>query len=83
MDKVCWLCGGELPQEIIEKLGTPIAELGLSNRALNCLARRNIEYVEELLQFDMKELLRIRNMGKHTAQEIVQKVNALGFGWLE
>ena len=62
--------------------GTPIEALGLSPRARNCLVRRGIEYIEQLIKLDIDELMRIRNMGKHTAQEIIEKVNRLGIDWL-
>ena len=79
MEKICWLCGGELPQEITEKLGTPITDLGLSGRAFNVLDRRGVETLEQLLCFEPKELLRFRNMGQKTLDEIIEKVKVFGF----
>lgn len=82
MGKVCWLCGNELKEPIIEKLGTPITDLGLSKRALNCLQRASIVCVEQLIKLDYKELLRLRNLGTHTAVEIINKVKAFGIDWV-
>jgi len=62
-----------------DKLGKPITELGLSNRAINCLARRDIKYLDELLELSQLDIMRIRNMGKHTFIEINQKITELGF----
>jgi len=60
----------------------PISELKLSNRATNCLRYRNIEYVEQLLKFNRDDIMRFRNMGKHTFDEINTKVKLLGLrGW--
>ena len=80
--KVCRLCGTQIPEEIVKKLGTPISKLGLSTRAYNCLYERGIEMVEQLLELDHRQLMRIRKMGPTTANEINEKVKTLGFaGW--
>ena len=62
-----------------DKLARPIDELGLSNRALKCLARRDIKYLDELLELSRQDLLRIRHLGIHTFNEIKEKINKLGF----
>ena len=80
-NSICWVCGSNIPDTVIEKLGTPIAELGLSKRALNCLRRAEIETVEELVKFPHKDLLRIRHMGIVTVEEIIIKVKWFGFDW--
>ena len=65
-----------------DKLGRPIKKLGLSGRAVNCLARREIEYLDDLMELDRRSILAIRNMGKQTFAEINEKVKSLGFkGW--
>ena len=56
---------------------TPIETLNLSSRAKNCLMRAEIEYVEQLIKLTEKDLLRLRNMGKHTVNEIKQKISGL------
>ena len=61
-----------------DKLGKPITELGLSNRTINCLARRNIKYLDELLELSRLDIMRIQNIGKHTFNEITQKLTELG-----
>ena len=77
--KQCWVCGGTITELIAEKLGTPIAELNLSRRASNCLCRANLESIDQLLKLDYKDLMRLRNLGKHTAREIINRVKELGF----
>jgi len=61
-------CSCRTPLEL--QAGTPITELKLSPRAMNCLQRANITSIEELTQWDEEGLIKVRNMGKHTLQEI-------------
>lgn len=56
----------------------PIGTLDLSVRAYNCLRRGNINTVKELSQKTPQDLLRIRNMGKGSVNEIVKKLRQLG-----
>ena len=79
MVKTCLVCGGELPEAIVGKLATPIAELGLSTRTENCLIRGGIKYVEQLVKLGENDLLRLRNMGKVSLAQINEKVKTLGF----
>jgi len=62
-----------------DKLAKSVAELGLSSRAVRCLARRNIKYLDELLELSRIELLKMRHLGLHTFNEINDKVKELGF----
>ena len=55
-----------------------IGTLDLSVRAYNCLRRGNINTVKELSQKTPQDLLRIRNMGKGSVNEIVKKLRHLG-----
>ena len=79
--KMCWVCGSEITEPIIEKLGTPIESLNLSSRARNCLQRASIESVEQLIQLNRKDFLRVRNLGERTASEIIERVKKFGFDW--
>ena len=59
-----------------------LAELGFSTRAVKCLARRDIKFLDELLELSKKDLMRIRHLGKHTFDEINEKIKAFGLhGW--
>jgi DNA-directed RNA polymerase alpha subunit len=61
---------------------TPIAALNLSNRAHNALTRGGIDFVEQLVWLDRTDILRKRNMGLQSFNEINDKVKALGLrGW--
>ncbi|KAF2955984.1 DNA-directed RNA polymerase subunit alpha [Marinitoga sp. 38H-ov] len=54
----------------IEILETKIDELDLSKRAKNCLKREKIHTVRDILKKDPEELMRIKNFGKKSLDEI-------------
>lgn len=51
-----------------------IDELDLSIRSFNCLARRNIKYIDELANLHLEDLMKIRNLGKRSLNEITTKL---------
>ena len=55
-----------------------IEELDLSVRSYNCLKRANINTVEELIKKNPEEMMKVRNLGKKSIEEIEQKLAALG-----
>ncbi|MGI5898467.1 MAG: DNA-directed RNA polymerase subunit alpha [Christensenellales bacterium] len=55
-----------------------IEELDLSVRAYNCLKRANINTVYELIQRNEEEMMKVRNLGKKSLEEVEQKLAALG-----
>ncbi|MFW5984909.1 MAG: DNA-directed RNA polymerase subunit alpha [Halanaerobiaceae bacterium] len=59
-------------------LDTTIEELELSVRSSNCLKRAGINTVEELMQKSEEDLMKVRNLGKKSLQEIKDKVYELG-----
>ena len=60
-------------------LSKPIKELELSIRSENCLLRGGIKTVNDLLQYNRDELLKIRNLGRKSLDEIIEKLNAYGY----
>jgi DNA-directed RNA polymerase subunit alpha len=52
--------------------------LGLSARTLNCLKRASIHKVGEVLEKSRPELLRIRNFGERSLDELMQKLEEAG-----
>ena len=58
-------------------LETTIEELELSVRSSNCLKRAGINTVEELVQKTEDDLMKVRNLGKKSLQEIKEKVHEL------
>ena len=68
------------PEEIkTEQYSHPIHELELSIRSENCLLRGGIHTVGELLQRSREELLKIRNLGKKSLNEIEDRLQVLGY----
>lgn len=65
--------------EKIRKLRTSVNEIELSVRAANCLNNANITTVGELCQKTEAEMLRFRNFGKKSLNEIKQKLKDMGF----
>jgi DNA-directed RNA polymerase subunit alpha len=70
---------GEVP---IPFSDVPIEELGLSQRAFNCLKRQGITHVGEIrerLQRGTAELLAIRNFGQKSLEELLHQMREKGF----
>lgn len=57
---------------------TPIEQLDLSVRSYNCLRKNSIETVEQLVKCYEKDLLKIRNFGQKSMEEIKEKLGRLG-----
>ena len=55
-----------------------IEELDLSVRAFNCLKRAGINTVHELVQRNQEDMMKVRNLGKKSLEEVEQKLEALG-----
>ena len=55
-----------------------IEELELSVRAFNCLKRAGINTVAELVQRNQEDMMKVRNLGKKSLEEVEQKLVALG-----
>ena len=55
-----------------------IEELDLSVRSFNCLKRANINTVEELVQKSEDDMMKVRNLGRKSLEEVAQKLAALG-----
>lgn len=56
-----------------------IEELDLSVRSFNCLKRAGINTVEDLISRSEDEMMKVRNLGRKSLEEVVEKLNALGF----
>lgn len=61
-------------------LDMTIEELDLSVRSYNCLKRAGINTVEELTQRTVEDMMKVRNLGKKSLEEVEQKLAALGLG---
>ncbi len=63
----------------IKKLATHIDSLGLSARSFNCLDRSNIKLIGEIVLMSQSDLKNVKNLGKKSYDEIVEKVQEFGF----
>jgi DNA-directed RNA polymerase subunit alpha len=61
-----------------EKYNMPVEQLDLSVRTMNCLRRSNITTVGELIGKGTKELLKLRNFGQKSYQEIEDRLASIG-----
>ena len=57
-----------------------IEELDLSVRSYNCLKRAGINTVEELANKSEDDMMKVRNLGKKSLEEVIQKLEELGLG---
>jgi len=68
---------GENLQE--KDLERTIEELDLSVRSFNCLKRAGINTVEDLTNKTEDEMMKVRNLGKKSLEEVMAKLDSLGF----
>ena len=71
---------------VVEKAETPrdkvlemtIEELDLSVRSFNCLKRANINTVEDLISKTEAEMIKVRNLGRKSLEEVIHKLAMMG-----
>ena len=64
---------------VVEKvLELTIEELDLSVRSFNCLKRANINTVEDLISKTEDEMMKVRNLGRKSLEEVVNKLEMMG-----
>ena len=64
-------------------LETSIEELELSVRSFNCLKRAGIATVEDLTNKSETDMLKVRNLGKKSLDEVIAKLHSLGLNFAE
>ena len=67
----------------VKVLETSIEELELSVRSFNCLKRVGISTVEDLTNKTESEMLKVRNLGKKSFDEVTNKLRSLGLDFAE
>jgi DNA-directed RNA polymerase subunit alpha len=55
-----------------------IEDLELSVRSFNCLKRANISTVEDIAKMTESEMMKVRNLGKKSLDEVTYKLRSLG-----
>ncbi|MGI6167364.1 MAG: DNA-directed RNA polymerase subunit alpha [Eubacteriales bacterium] len=69
----------EREETIKEKvLEMTIEELDLSVRSFNCLKRAGIDTVQDLTNLTLSDMIKVRNLGKKSLEEVEQKLRSLG-----
>ena len=66
-----------IPNEFLLK---PVSELELSVRSANCLQNANIKYIYELVSKTEGEMLRTKNFGRKSLNEIKEILSGMGLG---
>ena len=62
-------------------LETSIDDLDFSVRAYNCLKRANILTLNDLVEKSENEMMKIRNLGKKSLKEVLDKVKDMGLSF--
>ena len=68
----------KMPDRPDAKLSMTIDELDLSVRSFNCLKRANINTVADLINKTGEDMMRVRNMGKKSLDEVQKKLEMMG-----
>ncbi|MFI3114726.1 MAG: DNA-directed RNA polymerase subunit alpha [Clostridia bacterium] len=64
--------------EQVKVLETTIEELDLSVRSFNCLKRAGINTVDDLVNTSEDDMMKVRNLGRKSLEEVIQKLEAMG-----
>lgn len=64
----------------VKVLEMSIEDLDLSVRSYNCLKRANIHTVEDLIRRTEEDMLKVRNLGRKSLEEVQKKLEDLGLG---
>jgi DNA-directed RNA polymerase subunit alpha len=62
----------------VKVLEMTIEELDLSVRSFNCLKRAGIDTVEDLANRTEEDMIKVRNLGRKSLDEVIQKLHSLG-----
>lgn len=69
----------EKPESQRDKvLEMTIEELDLSVRSFNCLKRAGINTVEDLINKTQEDMMKVRNLGHKSLEEVINKLDAMG-----
>jgi len=60
-----------------------IEELDLSVRSFNCLKRANINTVEDLISKTEDEMMKVRNLGRKSLEEVINKLSMMGLSLMD
>ncbi len=66
--------------ERVRLLDRSIEDLELSVRSFNCLKRAGINTIGELVARSAEDMMRVRNLGRKSLEEVEEKLHTLGLG---
>lgn len=69
----------EIVEDVNEELEKTIEELDFSLRSFNCLKRAGFNTVADIIKVSESELKTIKNFGKKSLTEVIDKIHELGF----
>lgn len=69
--------------ELNKKLSLTIEDMDLSVRSYNCLKRANIHTVEDITRKTKEDMIKIRNLGAKSLDEIEHKLQSIGLDFLK
>ena len=61
-------------------LVTSVEEMDLSVRSYNCLKRAGINTIEDLIKRSEEDMLKVKNLGRKSLDEVIHKLESLGLG---
>lgn len=64
----------------VKVLEMAIEDMDLSVRSYNCLKRANINTIEDLTRKSKDDMLKVRNLGLKSLEEVIQKLESMGLG---
>ena len=68
----------EEQKELLDKLKMDVKDIGFTVRAMNCLSQENIHIVGDLVQRTEAQMMKCRNFGKKSLEEIKEKLQEIG-----
>lgn len=74
---------GDVSESKEKILNMTIEELDLSVRSFNCLKRAGINTVDDLINKSPEEMMRVRNLGKKSLEEVIEKLESYGLNFME
>lgn len=79
VSEVASIMAEKVDSEKEKVLDLTIEELDLSVRSFNCLKRASINTVEDLIGKSEEDMMKVRNLGRKSLEEVIAKLNSFGF----
>ena len=70
-------------KQMVTNLDVTIDELDFSVRSYNCLKRAGINTVRDLINKSEDDMIKVRNLGRKSLEEVIEKLHSMGLGFSE